>query len=171
MVAFAPHQPVVHVNWYEADAFCRWAGRRLPTELEWEVAAIGVPGEGGGVLAPTKRRFPWGDAPPDRAHANLDGAATGCIDVGALPAGDSAWGCRQMLGNVWQWTSSDFTPYPGFTADPYADYSAPWFDTRKVLRGGGWATRARLITPVYRNFFTPDRRDVFAGFRTCAIDG
>ncbi|MBI3514813.1 MAG: ergothioneine biosynthesis protein EgtB, partial [Proteobacteria bacterium] len=170
VVAFAPHQPVIHVTWYEADAFCRWAGRRLPTELEWEVAAVGAPAAGGRTLAPTKRRFPWGDAPPDRAHANLDGAATGCIDVAALPAGDSTWGCRQMLGNVWQWTSSDFTPYPGFAADPYADYSVPWFGTRKVLRGGCWATRARLITPVYRNFFTPDRRDVFAGFRTCAID-
>ena len=170
VVAFAPHQPVIHVNWYEADAFCRWAGRRLPSELEWEVAAIGAAADDGRALAPAKRRFPWGDAPPDRARANLDGAATGCIDVAALPASDSAWGCRQMLGNVWQWTSSDFAPYPGFAADPYADYSAPWFGTRKVLRGGCWATRARLITPVYRNFFTPERRDVFAGFRTCALD-
>jgi iron(II)-dependent oxidoreductase len=169
VVDLPPHQPVIHVNWYEADAFCRWAGRRLPTELEWEVAAAGQPTPDGRDLAPDKRGYPWGDAPPDGIRANLDGAAVGCIDVAALPAGDSAFGCRQMLGNVWEWTSSDFAPYPGFRADPYEDYSAPWFGTRKVLRGGGWATRSRMITPVYRNFFTPERRDVFAGFRTCAL--
>jgi iron(II)-dependent oxidoreductase len=170
VVDLPPHQPVSHVNWYEADAYCRWAGRRLPSELEWEVAAVGAPAADGRGLAPGKRRFPWGDAPPDAAHAHLDGAATGTIDVAALPAGDSAFGCRQMLGNVWQWTASDFVAYPGFAADPYADYSAPWFGSRKVLRGGCWATRARLVTPLYRNFFTPERRDVFAGFRTCALD-
>jgi len=162
-------QPVIHVNWYEADAYCRWAGRRLPTELEWEVAACGRPSADGTALAPGKRDYPWGDAPPDRRRANLDGSATGCVDVAALPAGDSAFGCRQMLGNVWEWTASDFAPYPGFSADPYEDYSVPWFGTRKVLRGGCWATRSRMITPVYRNFFTPERRDVFAGFRTCAV--
>jgi iron(II)-dependent oxidoreductase len=169
IVDLPPHQPVVHVNWHEADAYCRWAGRRLPTELEWEVAAVGQPTDDGKALTTTKRRLPWGSAPPDARHANLDGAAIGCIDVAALPAGDSAFGCRQMLGNVWEWTSSAFDPYPGFSADPYADYSVPWFGTRKVLRGGCWATRSRLVTPVYRNFFTPDRRDVFAGFRTCAV--
>jgi iron(II)-dependent oxidoreductase len=169
VVELASHQPVIHVTWHEAEAFCRWAGRRLPSELEWEVAAVGALGADDGALALTKRRFPWGDAPPDPTRAQLDGAAGGCVDVAALPAGDSAFGCRQMLGNVWQWTSSDFVPYPGFSADPYADYSAPWFGSRKVLRGGCWASRARLVTPVYRNFFTPDRRDVFAGFRTCAL--
>jgi iron(II)-dependent oxidoreductase len=170
VVPLPPHQPVIHVCWHEAEAFCRWAGRRLPTELEWEVAAIGEPGPDERSLAATKRRYPWGAAAPDGRRAHLDGTGAGCIDVAALPDGDSAFGCRQMLGNVWEWTSSDFAPYPGFSADPYADYSAPWFGTRKVLRGGCWATRARLVTPVYRNFFTPDRRDVFAGFRTCAID-
>jgi iron(II)-dependent oxidoreductase len=169
IVELPPHQPIIHVNWYEADAFCRWAGRRLPTELEWEVAAVAQPTRDGSALAPDRRAYPWGSERPQARHANLDGAAIGCIDVAALPASDSAFGCRQMLGNVWQWTASDFEPYPGFSADPYDDYSVPWFGTRKVLRGGCWATRARLVTPVYRNFFTPERRDVFAGFRTCAI--
>ncbi len=168
VVDLPPHQPVIHVNWHEADAYCRWAGRRLPTELEWEVAAIGQPTADGKTLAPDKRRYPWGNDRPDARHGNLDGAAGGCIEVAGLAAGDSAFGCRQMLGNVWEWTASNFDPYPGFSADPYEDYSAPWFGSRKVLRGGCWATRSRLVTPAYRNFFTPERRDVFAGFRTCA---
>jgi iron(II)-dependent oxidoreductase len=158
-----PHRPVTHVNWYEADAYCRWAGRRLPTEAEWEAAAAG-PGD----PPAAKRRFPWGDDPPDPARANLDGDAPGCCDVAALPAGDSRVGCRQMIGNVWEWTASDFRPYPGFVADPYKEYSRPWFGTHKVLRGGAWPTRARLVRNTWRNFYTPDRRDVWAGFRTCA---
>jgi iron(II)-dependent oxidoreductase len=88
--------------------------------------------------------------------------------VSALPAGDSAFGCRQMIGNVWEWTSSDFRPYPGFVADPYKEYSQPWFGTHKVLRGGCWATRSRLLRNTWRNFYEPHRRDVWAGFRTCA---
>ncbi|MFL5246505.1 MAG: SUMF1/EgtB/PvdO family nonheme iron enzyme, partial [Myxococcales bacterium] len=100
--------------------------------------------------------------------ANLDGSAGGTVPVAAHPEGDSAYGCRQMIGNVWEWTSSDFAPYPGFEIDPYKEYSQPWFGTHKVLRGGCWATRARLLRNTWRNFYTPDRRDVFAGFRTCA---
>jgi iron(II)-dependent oxidoreductase len=100
--------------------------------------------------------------------ANLDGYALGVVDVATLAAGDSAWGCRQMLGNVWEWTATAFEPFPGFAPDSYEDYSAPWFGTRKVLRGGAWATRSRMISNMYRNFFTPDRRDVMAGFRTCS---
>jgi iron(II)-dependent oxidoreductase len=92
----------------------------------------------------------------------------GCMDVAAFPAGDSSFGCRQMFGNVWEWTASDFLPYPGFAADPYKEYSEPWFGTHKVLRGGCWATRSRLLRNTYRNFYRPDRRDVWAGFRTCA---
>jgi iron(II)-dependent oxidoreductase len=164
----APHQPVMHVNCYEANAWCRWAGRRLPTEVEWEVAAASEPTPQGG-LGERKRTYPWGEAPPSPRYANLDGRALGCIDVGACAAGDSAWGCRQMIGNVWEWTASTFEPYPGFSPDAYQDYSAPWFGTRKVLRGGAWATRARMIDNTYRNFFTPERRDVFAGFRTVAV--
>ena len=89
--------------------------------------------------------------------------------MGACADGDSTFGCRQMIGNVWEWTASDFQPFPGFVADPYEDYSQPWFGTRKVLRGGCWATSARIARAAYRNFFTPDRNDVFAGFRTCAL--
>lgn len=168
-VPLEPHRPVLHVNWYEADAYCRWAGRRLPTEVEWEVAASCEPRPDGG-LSGRKRRFPWGDDPPTPDRANLDWRAMGCVDVGALPAGDSGFGCRQMLGNVWEWTSSDFLPYPGFTADPYKEYSEPWFGTHKVLRGGCWTTRSRLLRNTWRNFYKPDRRDVWAGFRTCCLD-
>lgn len=157
-----PHRPVNHVNWYEAGAWCRWAGRRLPSEAEWEAAAATEPD------ADLKRPYPWGDDPPSPQHANLDGRAMGTVDVAALPAGDSASGCRQMIGNVWEWTATAFEPYPGFSPDAYADYSAPWFGSRKVLRGGAWATRGRMINNTYRNFFTPDRRDVMAGFRTCS---
>ena len=167
LIDLPPHKPVIHVNWYEAHAFCKWAGRRLPTELEWEVAAAGEP-DGNGGIAPTKRRYPWGDAPEADSRANLDARGLGTADVGAYPEGDSAWGCRQMLGNVWEWTSSQFDPYPGFKADAYQEYSEPVFGTRKVLRGGAWATRGRMVTNMYRNYFTHERRDVFGGFRTCA---
>jgi iron(II)-dependent oxidoreductase len=160
-----PHRPVIHVNWYEAEAYCRWAGRRLPSEAEWEAAASSNPDLGG-----PKRRFPWGDAPPDAALAQLDGYGLGCCDVAALAAGDSACGCRQMIGNVWEWTADDFGPYPGFMPDPYREYSQPWFATHKVLRGGAWTTRARLLRNTFRNFYKPDRRDVWAGFRTCALE-
>jgi iron(II)-dependent oxidoreductase len=167
-VALEPHRPVIHVNWYEAEAYCRWAGRRLPTEAEWEAAASLEPRADGAGFTGRKRRFPWGDEPPTAARANLDARALSCLEVGALPAGDSAFGCRQMIGNVWEWTSSDFLPYPGFTPDMYADYSQPWFQTHKVLRGGCWVTRSRLLRNTWRNFYPPDRRDVWAGFRTCA---
>jgi len=165
-VPLEPDLPALHVCWHEAEAFCRFAGRRLPTEAEWEAAAGGAPGGSG--LAPEKRRFPWGDAPPDAARAALDFRSPRCAPVSAHPAGDSAFGCRQMIGNVWEWTSSDFLPYPGFVPDPYRDYSQPWFGTHKVLRGGCFVTRSRLLRNTWRNFYTPDRRDVWAGFRTCA---
>lgn len=168
-VALDERLPVIHVNWYEADAFCRWAGRRLPTEAEWELAASSEPTTEGEGITTHKRAFPWGNHPPTHGLANLDWRAMGCIPVDALAAGDSAFGCRQMIGNVWEWTASDFKPYPGFVAGPYKEYSQPWFEDHKVLRGGCWATRSRLIHNSYRNFYTPDRRDVWAGFRTCAI--
>lgn len=160
---------LVHVSWYEAQAYCKWAGRRLPTEAEWEVAAAGEPSADGRVLSDTKRFFPWGESPPERDQANLDGYALGTIDVGALPAGDSAFGCRQMIGNVWEWTDDDFAPYPGFVPDMYQDYSRPLFDITKVLRGGAWSSRARMLRNTWRTYYGPDRNDVFAGFRTCAL--
>ena len=160
--------PAIHLGWYEADAFCRWAGRRLPTEAEWETAAAGARATDG-QLSRHKRIHPWGDEPPTASHANLDGWYVGTVPVTALSAGDNAFGCRQMCGNVWEWTADDFHPYPGFKVDPYKEYSAPWFGDHKVLRGGCWATRARLIRNTWRNFYTPDRRDVLAGFRTCAL--
>ncbi len=150
--------PVIHINWFEADAYCRWAGRRLPTEAEWELAAAGI----------SKRKFPWGNEAPTPERANLDWLAGGLLPVDALPDGDSEFGVRQMIGNVWEWTATDFAPFDGFAPGPYKEYSAPWFGDHKVLRGGCWATRSRLIRNGYRNFYKPDRRDVWAGFRTCA---
>jgi iron(II)-dependent oxidoreductase len=168
-VALDERLPVIHVNWYEASAYCRWAGRRLPTEAEWEIAASVEPTADGRGLTTRKRRYPWGDDLPTPERANLDWRALGCMPLDALPAGDSAFGCRQMIGNVWEWTASDFNPYPGFIAGPYKEYSEPWFGDHKVLRGGCWVTRSRLIHNSYRNFYTPDRSDVWAGFRTCAL--
>jgi iron(II)-dependent oxidoreductase len=159
-VKLSPSEPVIHVNWHEAQAYCRFSGRRLPSEAEWEMAANGF-GNGG------KHRYPWGDAAPDARRANLEGSAPGPVD--ALPAGASAHGCRQLIGNVWEWTETSFGPYPAFEPDPYREYSQPWFGTHKVLRGGSFATPARLIRNTWRNFYTPDRYDIFAGFRTCAI--
>ena len=160
LVPLKPHTPVMHVNWHEAQAYCNWAERRLPTEAEWEMAAA--------EDTQKKRHFPWGGHVATSRHANLDGWLGGCIDVSALPHGDSAHGCRQMLGNVWEWTADTFHPYPGFIIDPYQEYSQPWFGSHKVLRGGCFATRARLLRNTWRNFYTPDRRDIYAGFRTCA---
>lgn len=162
----APDQPVIHVNWYEADAWCRWAGRRLPTEAEWEFAATMRPAAGGGLA---KARYPWGDEPPTAQHANLDGFVLGCTDVADHPHGDNAWGCRQLVGNVWEWTADTFGPFPGFAPDDYKEYSEPLFGQTMVLRGGAWPTRSRLATATYRNYFGSERRDVFAGFRTCAL--
>ena len=162
-----PHHPALHINWWEAEAYCNWAGRRLPTELEWEVAASAEALQSGTELTAGKRYFPWGDKPAESEHANLGWRAMGAVDVNALSAGDSAFGCRQMIGNVWEWTATDFSPYPGFEIDPYREYSQPWFGTHKVLRGGAWPTQPRLLRSTWRNFYTPDRRDVWAGFRTC----
>jgi ergothioneine biosynthesis protein EgtB len=114
-------QPAMHMSWWEAEAWCRWAGRRLPFEVEWEIAAHTA----------ARRGFRWGD--------------------------------------VWEWTGSNFAPYPGFKPGPYADYSQPWFGTHKVLRGGSFATRARMKSPKYRNFYLPERDDVFCGFRSCSL--
>lgn len=153
--------PMVHVSWWEADAYCRWAGRRLPTEPEWELAATRAPD---GSRQPW---FPWGDRDPQPGEARIDLESFGTAPVGAYPAGDGPWGHRQLIGNVWEWTSSTFEPYPHFEPDAYRDNSEPWFGSRKVLRGGAWASRSRSVRSTYRNYFEPHRRDVLAGFRTC----
>jgi iron(II)-dependent oxidoreductase len=163
VVPLEPWHPVVHVNWYEAEAYCRWAGRRLPSEIEWEKAATLEPATG------RKRRFPWGDDAPTPERASLDFRAAGTIDVRALPAGDGPLGCRQMIGNVWEWVDDTFQPYPGFVCDPYKEYSEPYFGQKKVLRGGCWATRSRLIRSTWRNFYMRHRRNIFAGFRTVGL--
>lgn len=165
----SPNQPIIHVNWYEAQAYCRWAARRLPTEAEWNAAAHGVPSADGRCLSDTRRTWPWGESALTPEHANLDGRALGCVDVAALPAGDSAFGCRQMIGNVWEWCADLFNPLAGFEADAYKEYSAPLFGNTRVLKGGAWTTRGRLLRGLYRNYFGPERRDVFAGLRTCAL--
>jgi iron(II)-dependent oxidoreductase len=159
----APDQPVQHVCWYEADAFARWTGKRLPTEQEWEKAASWEP-------AGHKRRYPWGDDPPDATRANLGQRHFGPAGVGAYPDGISPWGCHQMVGDVWEWTASDFTPHPGFASFPYREYSEVfWGPDYKVLRGGSWATHPSAIRTTFRNWDYPIRRQIFAGFR-CARD-
>ena len=156
--------PMVHVSWWEAEAYCRWSDRRLPTEAEWEMAA---------TTGPDGKKqwwYPWGNRDASPADAALDGHTGGTVPVGAFSSGDGPWGHRQLIGNVWEWTSSTFGPYPNFEPDSYRDNSEPWFGSRKVLRGGSWATRSRYVRSTFRNYFTPDRRDVLAGFRTCAVD-
>jgi len=159
-VPLEPDHAVTGVSWHEAEAYCAWAGRRLPSEAEWEAAAA-FDSTG------ARRRFPWGDAAPDETRAVLDARGSGSCSVQSCAAGDSALGLRQMIGNVWEWTASDFLPYDGFAPAQYLEYSEPWFGTRKVLRGGAWSTSSLLARNTHRNFFQPWRRDVPAGFRTC----
>jgi iron(II)-dependent oxidoreductase len=159
-----PSRPVTHVSWYEADAFARWAGKRLPTEAEWEKAAAWGP------FASGPRRQPWGHEPPSHELANLDQTAFGPAPAGAYPEGASAYGVLGMVGDAWEWTASAFTGYPGFRAYPYSEYSELFFGPDyRVLRGGSWATRTRVIRNTMRNWDYPQRRQIFAGFR-CARD-
>ncbi len=137
-VALAPTRPVCHVCYWEADAYARWAGKRLPTESEWEAAASWEPETG------RKRTYPWGEEPPSPLRANLDALLFETTVVGSYPLGVSPIGCWDMLGNVWEWTATDFSPYPGYETFPYPEYSEVFFgDEYKVLRGGSWATRPR----------------------------
>lgn len=154
-------EPVQHVCFHEAEAWCRWAGRRLPTEAEWEKAASWDPDEH------AKRRFPWGDEPPGEEHANLGQVRYRPTEAGSWPAGASAYGVLQLLGDVWEWTSTEFTGYPGFRAFPYPEYSEVFFDDGyRVLRGGCWATDPQACRTTFRNWDHPIRRQVFAGFRS-----
>lgn len=162
-----PFLPMVHVNWYEANAYCRWAGRRLPTEAEWELAASAAPDPSQGGFTDEKRWYPWGYNFPQSVHANLN-SMMGIVDVRSFPEGDSAFSLRQMIGNIWEWTANTFNPFPGYIIDPYDTYSEPSFGQQKVLRGGCWATRPHVIRNTFRNFYTPDRNNIFAGFRTVA---
>lgn len=159
-----PERPVVHVCWYEAVACANWLGKRLPTEAEWEKAAAWD------LERAVPRRYPWGDAEPTGVHANLDQRTFAPAPAGAFPRGQSYYGCHQMLGDVWEWTASDFLPYPGFRAFPYPEYSQAHFGARhKVLRGGSWATPRIAIRNTFRNWDLPQRRQIFAGLR-CARD-
>ena len=149
----------MHVCWYEADAYARWNGARLPTEAEWEKAAAGEEG----------RRYPWGDEPPTPELANLDQLAFGPAPVDAL-RGTTPAGVRALVGDCWEWTASDFGGYRGFEAFPYPNYSEVFFGSRyKVLRGGSWATRPSVARNTFRNWDLPERRQIFAGFRCVAI--
>ncbi len=162
--ALPVHEPVQHVCWFEADAYARWAGKRLPTEAEWEKAASWDP------ATHRKRRFPWGDEPPDDGQANVGQRRFGPDPVGSYPQGTSAFGCHQMIGDVWEWTASDFVGYPRFASFPYREYSEVFFGpSYKVLRGGSWATHPSAIRTTFRNWDYPIRRQIFAGFR-CARD-
>lgn len=155
-----PREPVQHVSWFEADAFARWAGGRLPTEVEWEVAARWDP------ATRSARRYPWGDTAPSPRRANLEVSRFGPTPVGSYPAGAAASGAEQLAGDVYEWTSSPFQPYPGFLAFPYPGYSEVFFGgDYRVLRGSSWAIGAPLARATYRNWDHPYRRQIFAGVR------
>ncbi len=149
--------PVLHVSYWEAEAFCNWAGRRLPTEYEWEAAARG----------PDGKLFPWGEG-MDHTRADLNGELMGSAAVDAFPAGASPAGCLQMIGTAWEWTTNQYLPYPGFVVDMYPYMSTLQFGDHKTTRGGSCATSSCLIRSTYRQAYLPGRRDVFTGFRTCA---
>ena len=159
-----PTHPVSHVCYYEAEAFARFAGKRLPTEFEWEAAASWDPQAG------TARAYPWGDEVVTRTLANVDQLTFGTAPVGSYRSNMSAIGCYGMIGDVWEWTTSDFLPYPGFESFPYPEYSEAFFGSEyKVLRGGSWATRPGAIRNTFRNWDYAIRRQIFSGFR-CARD-
>jgi gamma-glutamyl hercynylcysteine S-oxide synthase len=159
-----PSRPVIHVCFHEAEAFSRWAGKRLPTETEWEVAASWDP------VAQIARKYPWGDT-ITADDANVDQLRFDTEPVGTFTRNVSPSGCYGMIGDVWEWTSTDFSGYPGFESFPYPEYSQAFFGSEyKVLRGGSWATRPGAIRNTFRNWDYPIRRQIFSGFR-CAKSG
>ena len=157
-----PDAPVTHITYWEAEAWCQWAGRRLPTEYEWEVAALA------NKAGEPFRRSPWGNEAPDASKADLDGRSMALNPVWDYPEGDSPFGCRQMVGTVWEWTSNQFLPYDGFKVDMYPFMSTLQFATHKVTKGGSCATSSNLIRGTYRQAYFPSRNDVYTGFRSCA---
>ena len=158
-----PNEPVCHVSFYEADAYCRWAGKRLPTEAEWEKAACWDENK------QRKTLFPWGNEKPTEDHANLlESYIWNTTEIGSFELGKSHYGCYQMIGDVWEWTSSEFVGYPGFKSG-FDEYNDKWFTNQKVLRGGSFGTPKMSIRASYRNFFRLDERWLFSGFR-CAQD-
>lgn len=159
-IGLVPDAPVVHVCFWEAEAFARFAGARLPTEIEWEKVAAFDPDTG------RSSPFPWGDELPDANRANLDQLRFGTAPASAYPEGRSALGCQALIGDVWEWTDSEFRPYPGFRAFPYDEYSAVFFGPEyRVLRGGSWATRGTVARNSFRNWDYPIRRQIFSGLR------
>lgn len=155
-----PDEPVQHVTYFEAEAYAAWAGARLPTEVEWEKACVWDP------VTESRRRYPWGAQQPSDRHANLGAAALRPAPVGAYPAGASAYGAEQLLGDVWEWTSSPLRPWPGFVPMIYDRYSQPFFDgDYRVLRGGSWAVEPAILRPSFRNWDHPYRRQIFSGVR------
>ena len=164
-----PDEPVQHVTYFEAEAYAAWAGARLPTEIEWEKACAWDPAAG------QRRRYPWGSSSPTAHLANLGGEALRPAPVGAYPAGASAYGAEQMLGDVWEWTTSTLRPWPGFTPMIYDRYSKPFFDGAgsgdyRVLRGGSWAVAPEILRPSFRNWDHPIRRQIFSGVRLAWSD-
>ena len=153
-------EPVQHVSFFEAEAYAAWAGARLPTEMEWEKACAWDPATG------SRRRFPWGASEPTEALANLGGQALRPAPVGAYEVSASAYGAEQMLGDVWEWTTSPLRPWPGFTPMIYDQYSRPFFDgDYRVLRGGAWSVASSILRPSFRNWDHPIRRQIFSGLR------
>jgi ergothioneine biosynthesis protein EgtB len=156
-------EPVSHVSFFEASAFAKWAGKRLPTEAEWEKAATFDRHNGERVA------FPWGNEPPDVSKANLfENSLWAPAPIGAFPDGQNSYGCHQMIGDLWEWTTSDYVPYPGFKSE-FDEYNDKWFVNQKVLRGGSYATPQIHIRSTYRNFFHAHERWMVSGFR-CAKD-
>ena len=155
-----PDEPVQHVSYYEAEAYAAWAGARLPTEMEWEKACAWDP------ATDTRRSYPWGADAPSDVRVNLGGSSLRPAPVGAYPAGASAYGAEQLLGDVWEWTSSPLRPWPGFVPMIYERYSQPFFDgDYRVLRGGSWAVESAILRPSFRNWDHPYRRQIFSGVR------